>query len=316
MKICIAGAGAIGGLIGARLAGSGKCAVSALARGATLAALQAHGWRLREGGRETAMPIRAVADAASLGPQDLVVVAVKGPSLAGLAPALAPLIGPDTALLAAMNGIPWWFMPNPPLDSVDPGGAIATVLPVRQSLGCVVHAAASVAEPGVVEHRMGNGLIIGEPEGGTSPRAEKIAEILRAGGFDVTLSEAIRRDVWYKLWGNMTINPVSALTGATADKILDDPLVRDFISKAMREAQAIGAKIGCPIDQTPQDRHAITRKLGAFKTSMLQDAEAGRPLEIDALIGAVREIGARVGVETPTTDAIFGLARVFASRLI
>jgi 2-dehydropantoate 2-reductase len=182
---------------------------------------------------------------------------------------------------------------------------------VQQVVGCVVHASASTTAPALVTHHMGRGLIIGEPAGGSSDRVGALADLLSIAGFTVTCSDRIRHDVWYKLWGNMTANPVSALTGATMDRMLDDELVREFNTGAMREAAAIGERIGCRIEQTPDDRHAITRRLGAFRTSMLQDADAGRPLELDALVGVVREIGQRVGVHTPSIDALYGLTRLF-----
>ena len=317
MKVCVVGAGAIGGFIGARLAAAGQAQVSALARGTTLTALQTHGWRLLEAGALLQVPAVASNDASTLGAQDVVVIAVKGPALPALAPSLAPLLGPGTVVLPAMNGVPWWFgavtpaLAAAPLQSVDPGGVIAASLPVERVIGCVVHASASMAEPGLVDHRMGHGLIIGEPTGGDSDRVRALGALFSAAGFAVTCSPRIRHDVWYKLWGNMTANPVSALTGATMDRVLDDELVRAFNSSAMREAAAIGERIGCTIEQTPDDRHAITRRLGAFRTSMLQDVDAGRPLELDALVGVVREIGQRVGVATPAIDALFGLARLF-----
>jgi len=174
-----------------------------------------------------------------------------------------------------------------------------------------VHAAVSAAAPGIAVHRMGRGLIIGEPQGRDSARVQQLAALFHRAGFEVRTSARIRYDIWYKLWGNMTMNPVSALTGATLDRVLDDELVRAFCSAAMREAAAVGARIGCDVHESPEDRHAVTRKLGAARTSMLQDVEALRPLELDALVGAVREIGARVGVATPTIDALFGLTRLF-----
>lgn len=317
MKACIVGAGAVGGFIGARLAASG-IATAALARGATLAALREHGWRLHEEGRLVQAPVAAAQHAAELGEQDLVVIAVKGPALGDVARAIAPLLGRDTIVLPAMNGVPWWFaegaspLPGGPLASVDPGGRVAESIAYERVLGCVVHASTSTLAPGVVQHRMGNGLIVGEPDGGTSARAETVVAILKEAGFNATLSNRIRYDIWYKLWGNMTTNPVTAITGATADRLLDDPLASAFCIAAMREAGAIGARIGCAIDETPEDRHGVTRKLGAFKTSMLQDVEAGRPIELDAIVGAVREIGQRVGVATPNIDALFGLTRLFA----
>lgn len=311
MKVCIVGAGSIGGFIGTRLAVAGRARVTALARGATLAALQAHGWRLQEGGEPLQAPASASHDAAALGVHDLVVIAVKGPALPALAPTLVPLLGPHTVVLPAMNGVPWWFVDGPPLASVDPGGVIAAALPRAQVLGCVVHASAASPEPGLVAHRMGRGLIVGEPAGGPSARAQAVVELLAHAGFDATLAADVRRDAWYKLWGNLTMNPVSAITGASGDRILADPLVRAFCSQAMREAAAVGACIGCPIEQDPEDRHAVTAKLGAFRTSMLQDAEAGRAIELDAIVGAVRELGQRHGVPTPAIDALFGLTRLF-----
>ncbi len=317
MKTCIVGAGAIGGFIGTKLALAGQAEVSALARGDTLQALRSHGWRLQTAQGLLHCPARAEVDPAALGVQDLVVIAVKGPALAALAPLLAPLLGPQTLVLPAMNGVPWWFcervaaLSDGALTSVDPTGVIARTLPAAQVLGCVVHASAATSAPGLVQHRMGRGLIVGECWGGTSPRAQAVVDLLAHAGFEALLSADIRRDIWFKLWGNMTMNPVSALTGATADRVLADPLVRAFNSAAMAEAAAIGARIGCPITQTPEERHAITARLGAFKTSMLQDVEAGRPIELDALVGAVREIGQRLGLPTPHIDALLGLARLF-----
>ena len=317
MRVCIVGAGAIGGFIGARLASVGRSEVSVLARGATLAALRSHGWRLRQGDKVIQASAHASDHAAELGAQDLVVIAVKGQSLPQVAQSIAPLLGPDTAVMPAMNGVPWWFgagvpeLQGAPLESVDPGGTIGAAIAFERVVGCVVHVSASVAEPGLVQHRIGQGLIVGEPRAGSSDRVERIAGLLEHAGFDATRSPDIRRDIWYKLWGNMTMNPVSAITGATGDRILSDPLVRAFNSAAMREAAAIGARLGCPIEQSPEDRHATTAKLGAFKTSMLQDVDAGRPIELDAIVGVVHELGQRLGVPTPNIDALFGLARLF-----
>ena len=317
-SICIYGAGAIGGWIGARLAAQGA-AVSLVARGATLTALQQQGLRLREGASERTYSVRAVAEPAELGVQDLVVLAVKAPALAEVARHIGPLLGPDTVVLTAMNGVPWWFfqgfggaLAGTRLMTVDPTGAIAAALPAAQVIGAVVHASCSMDAPGVVRHHFGRGLILGEPSGAASPRLQALAALLSAAGFEASVSAQIQRDIWYKLWGNMTVNPISALTGATTDLILDDPLLRDFISGVMLEAREIGARLGIPISQQPEDRHAVTRKLGAFKTSMLQDVEAGKPVELDALVGVVRELGQLTGVATPLTDALLGLARVQA----
>ena len=318
MKICIYGAGAIGGWIGARLAALGE-PVSVVARGATLAALQTHGLRLQQAEGLLQVPVQAADNAAALGVQDLVVVAVKAPALAEVARDIAPLLGPHTMVLTAMNGVPWWFFQGfggayagTALKAVDASGAIAAAIPAGHVVGCVVHASCALQAPGVVQHHFGNKLILGEPSGQQTERAKALAALLERAGFEAPLSEQIQRDTWYKLWGNMTVNPVSALTGATTDLILDDPLVRDFISQVMREAKEIGARIGIPIDQQPEDRHAVTRKLGAFKTSMLQDVEAGKPVELDALVTVVQELGVLTAVPTPFTDALLGLARLQA----
>ena len=318
MKICIYGAGAIGLLVGARLAATGAHAVSAVARGATLAALQAHGLRVDGYAGPISGPVAAHADPAALGVQDVVVIAVKAPALADVARRIAPLLGPRTIVVPAMNGVPWWFcqgLQGPAaglaLKSVDPDGSIAAHLPVGQVIGCVVHAAASVPEPGVAYNQMGRGLVIGEPLGGVSERVLALKAAFDEAGFETTASEMIQRDIWYKLWGNMTTNPISAITGATTDLIIGDELVRKLTGDAMLESGRIGERLGFAITQTPAERHAITRRLGAFKTSMLQDAEAGRAIELDSLVGAVRELGRHVGVETPLIDAIYGLARVF-----
>jgi 2-dehydropantoate 2-reductase len=322
MKICIVGAGAIGGWMAAHLGHKlgAEASLSALARGATLAALREQGLRMdNSAGERIVVPIRASDRPDDLGPQDLVVVAVKGPALAAVAPAVKALLGPETRVLVAMNGVPWWFFDGLPgplrgqrLASVDPGDVVAGLIPSERVIGSVVHAACAVTEPGLVHHVMGMGLIIGAPKGGRPAHIDALAALLTRAGFNATVSERIQRDIWFKLWGNMTMNPISALTGATCDRILDDELVRGFVTNVMREAAEIGARIGCAVDQTPEQRHEVTRKLGAFKTSMLQDAEAGRPLELDALVGAVREIAQKLGLATPHTDAMLGLTRLMA----
>ena len=317
-KVGIYGAGAIGGWIGARLARAG-CEVSVVARGATLDALELHGLRLQENDSLLSVPVRASASPAELGVQDLVVIAVKAPALAEVAAAIGPLLGPQTVVLTAMNGVPWWFFEGfgsqyagTRLQAVDPDGAIARAIPAQHIVGCVVHASCSQNGPGFVRQHFGNRLIVGEPSGEKTSRVQELVALLEQAGFETVLSEQIQKDAWYKLWGNMTVNPVSALTGATTDLILDDALVRGFISSVMLEAREIGARIGIPIEQQPQDRHQVTRKLGAFKTSMLQDVEAGRPVELDALVTVVRELGQLTQVPTPFTDALLGLARLQA----
>jgi 2-dehydropantoate 2-reductase len=318
MKIAIYGAGAIGLWLGVQLARAGA-QVSVVARGATLQAIQQDGMVLHSQGHLLCSPAQAAPDPAALGEQDVVIVCVKTPALRDVAQYIAPLLSPQTIVLSAMNGVPWWFLQgfggvhaNQALQSVDADGSIARGIPAQHIVGCVVHASCSTSAPGVAQHHFGNGIIIGEPSGDTTPRLEALHLLLLQAGLDAKLSDQIQKDIWYKLWGNMTMNPISAITGATTDKILDDDLVRGFVSSVMLEAKTIGAHIGIPIDQQPEDRHAVTRKLGAFKTSMLQDVEASKPVELDALVGAVQELGRMTQVPTPYTDALFGLARLHA----
>ncbi len=318
MKVCIYGAGAIGGWLGVKLAQAGSD-VSVVARGATLEALRAQGLRLQQGNETLTAQVRASAAPADLGVQDLVVVAVKAPAMAEVAKSIRPLLGPDTIVLTAMNGVPWWFFQGfggayagTRLKAVDPDGSIAEAVPAKHIVGCVVHASCALREPGFVQHHFGNKLIVGEPSGEQTQRVRQLAALLEEAGFETVLSEQIQKDAWYKLWGNMTVNPVSAMTGATTDLILGDDLVRGFISAVMLEAREIGARVGIPIAQQPEDRHQVTRKLGAFKTSMLQDVEAGKPGEIDALVTVVKEMGEMTGVPTPFTDALLGLSRLHA----
>lgn len=323
-RVCIYGLGAIGGFVAARLAAtdeaaSGALTVSAVARGRTLAALRERGLVLRSGGRETVARIAAAERPADLGPQDVVIVTVKTTALEDVAANIAPLLGPDTVIVSAMNGVPWWFfaregMPRQgaQLASVDPHGRLARAMPASRIVGCVVHMACATPAPGTIQHNMGQRLILGEADGRDTPRLAAIAGLLGRAGFEVEVADNVQDAIWYKLWGNMTMNPIAVLTGATVDRILDDPLIRGFATEAMREAARVGAKIGLPIAGDPEDRHLVTRKLGAFKPSTLQDAEAGRPLELDALIGSVVEIARLVGEPTPAIDALFGLVRLKA----
>ncbi|MFZ4856583.1 MAG: 2-dehydropantoate 2-reductase [Desulfuromonadaceae bacterium] len=318
MKICIYGAGAVGGFIGTKLAHTG-CSVSAVAHGATLKALRSYGLRLESDGTVLTEKVTATADPAELGVQDLVIIAVKATAMAQVALKIAPLIGPDTVVMTAMNGVPWWFFngfggeyAGTHLASVDPDGAIAAAIPAHTIVGCVVHGSFSLKEPGFARHGFGKRLIIGEPDGSDSGRIQTLAQLLGKAELDIVVSSSIQYDIWFKLWGNMTMNPVSAITGATCDLILDDPLVKKFCQDIMAEAGRIGAKIGCPITQSGEERNALTRKLGTFKTSMLQDIEAGRAVELDALVSAVRETGLKVGEATPNIDALLGLARLQA----
>ena len=308
MKITILGAGAIGGWVAGRLALAGHD-VSVLARGATAEAL-AGGINIVERGEERLAHPLVATDAVSLGPQDLLIIAVKAPALAEAASTARRLIGPDTLIVPMMNGVPWWFVDGKPLVSVDPDARIAAALPIDQLLGCVVHAACRRPSPARIEVAMLDSVLVGEPRGGMSERATALGDLLRDAGLAGEAVPDIRRAIWYKLWGNMTANPISALTLATADRILANAETRDFMLRCMAEAAAIGAAIGCPISESGEDRLEITATLGAFKTSMLQDVELGRPIEVDALLAAPLEIAMRVGVPAPNLSALHGLARL------
>ncbi|KVA75094.1 2-dehydropantoate 2-reductase [Burkholderia ubonensis] len=321
VRAAVVGVGAIGGLLAAALARAGMC-VSAYARGATLDALKAHGVRvLDETGAMSSVPIDASDDAAALGVQDYVVIALKAQALPDLAARLAPLVGPRTVLVAAMNGLPWWFthglagpLDGVPLEAVDPGGAVSAALPPAQAIGCVVHLSSSTDAPGVVRRGRGNRLIVGAPDPARDAAASRFAAALAAGGFDVETTPQIRTEIWAKLWGNMNMNPLSALTGSTADRLLDDPCTHALALRMMEEAAAIGAKLGLDTGVSAPERMAVTRRLGAFRTSMLQDFEAGRSLEIGPILGVFPELGRKLDVPTPYCDAVLGLLRQRAAN--
>jgi 2-dehydropantoate 2-reductase len=312
-SIGIIGAGSVGGWIAARLALADE-RVSVLARGPTLEALQRGGVRLTQDGSTAQISVHASGDSSALGLQDVVIIAVKAPALADAAEAARPMIGPDTLIVPMLNGVPWWFT-DEPLVSVDPGGRIAAALATDQVIGCVVHAACSRPAPGEIIVAHADKLILGEPAGGVTDRVRDLAGLFERAGIAVERTENVRRAIWYKLWGNATINPLSALTGSTADKLLADPELRARMLGAMAELAAVGAAINCPIAESGEDRMAVTARLGAFKTSMLQDVEAGRPIELEALLGAPREIAARVGIATPRLDKLYAETRNMAERL-
>jgi 2-dehydropantoate 2-reductase len=319
-KFCIVGLGAVGGYLAHRLAEGGQ-RVTALARGATLDAVRRRGLVMRDERdpeRGRAVSIDAHDSAQALGEQDVVFLTVKTTALPSVADAIAPLLGPRTVVVSAMNGVPWWFFSglgerwrDTRLESTDPDGRLARAIPPSRVIGCVVHIAASCPEPGLVRHAFGDRFIIGEPGGAQTDRLGPVASAMASSAMQVEVTARIELEVWLKLWGNMTMNPISALTGATMDRVLADPLVLRLVSEAMLEAKAIGERFGLPIAMTPDERHAITRKLGAVRTSMLQDVDAGRPIELDAIVGAVSEMGRIAGIDAPNIDALYGLARLF-----
>jgi 2-dehydropantoate 2-reductase len=320
MKICVFGAGAVGGLIAARLWRSGE-QVSVVARGANLTAVRESGLRVRSiaGGEELVTRPRAERDPAALGGQDCVIVAVKGQHLAAVAAAIGPLLGPDTAIVTAMNGVPWWFFDRLPfgggrerLSSLDPEGALARAMPTERIVGCVVHLSASTPAPGVVLHNHGTRLILGEPGGRISARTERIVRSLDAAGFEAVPTPCIEKEFWVKLMGNVSFNPVSALTLASAERLLADDYVRAYMVAIMRECLAIGRAVGVDADIDPEARMDMARKLGQFKTSMLQDLEAGKALEIDGLLTGTLEIARKAGVAAPFTESLLGMIRLRA----
>ena len=306
-RIAVVGAGAIGGWVAARLALAGY-EVSVLARKGR-ADVYERGIELVEGDERMQASIRASDDAMALGPQDIVVFATKAFSLPNAAHVAAPMLTEETLVVPMINGVPWWF-DDVPLVSVDPRGRIATILPPDRIVGCVVHASSLREGPASVRIQKVDHLIFGEPVGGVSARVTELAALFDHAKIPSRADPAIRRAIWYKAWGNMTMNPISALTLATADQILGS--CRSLMLAAMEEARAIGNAIGCPITESGEARLAVAEKLGAFKTSMLQDVEAGRPIELDALLGAPLELARRHRVPAPTLDHLFSMTRLMA----
>jgi 2-dehydropantoate 2-reductase len=316
-RVCVVGAGAIGGFFGARL-GLGNASVSVLARGATLSVLQSKGWAFESAGKTTYARVNAVADCRALGVQDLVFITVKAYALPEVIDKLSPLIGPNTMVIPAMNGIPWWF--DGPLNSVDPGGLIAAGIPLANVIGAVVYPACSTPSPGVCRHASGSRLVFGEVTGGpteavASPRMQALVDFLKFNGFDAELSGNIRAEVWRKLLGNACFNPVSLLCESSTDQLIDDPHVHALFVALMLETIAVGKSLGIDVGISPDDRIAITRKLGAVKTSMLQDAQAQRRVELSAILGAVIELARRGSTPTPSSDAVYALAKMRARTL-
>lgn len=313
MKICVFGAGAIGGYMAVKLAASGH-AVSVVARGDHLAAIQAKGLTLQQDGRRLHARVKAASDPAALGPQEIVIVAVKAPALPEAAASLAPLLGPETAVVAAMNGIPWWFFhglagqEGKRLASVDPEGRLAAAIPPARVIGCVLHIACSVPEPGLIVHNSQNRFLFGEPSGAETPRLAALVAACRGAGLEAEARPRIHTDIWIKLLGNMTMAPCSILTHATNDAMAADPGVRDVMRRMIVEANAVGARYGLVSDMDIEARIDLGGSLKGFRTSMLQDLDKGRPVELDTIVKAVIEMGRLAGVPTPTIDAVFALA--------
>ena len=315
MKIVIAGAGAIGGYIGARLAHAGADVVL-FARGAHLRAMQQHGVRVISPDGDFSAHPQVSDDLATIGVADVVFLGVKAHSLTGLAPALRPLFGPDTVVVSTQNGIPWWYfedhrgeLDGVRLERVDPGGVIASSIEYRRVVASLAYFATDIVEPGVIHHTEGNRISFGEPSGERSDRVKRITSALSAAGFRCPVTTRIRHEIWVKLLGNASLNPVSVLTGGTLEQMTRHPEVSRLIRAMMGEAEVVASKLGIELPITIDQRMAGAEKVGAHKTSMLQDWEAGRPMEIEAVVGAVVELGERLGVAMPSMSAVYACVK-------
>jgi 2-dehydropantoate 2-reductase len=315
MKVCVFGAGAIGGYLGAQLARAGVD-VSLVARGTHLAAMRAGGLRLQIDGEERVEHLPCTDQPAELGEQDCVIVALKAHQIGDAVEAMLPLLGDETSVVTASNGLPYWYFQgadgplcDAPLESVDPGGKQARLLGTKRAIGCVVYPATEVVAPGVIRHEHGRKFPIGEPDGRRTPRLLRLHEAFTAGGLDAPIRDDIRDEIWLKLWGNLCFNPVSALTCATIDVVASDSGTRAICREMMQEAATIGEKLGLKLRVEADRRIDGAAALGAHKMSMLQDLERGRAMEVEALVGVVHELGWRTAVPTPTVDIVLALIR-------
>ncbi len=313
MNICIYGAGAIGGYLGVQLALAGED-ITLIARGPHLEAMQKNGLRLLIGDEERIAHPRCTDDPFEAGPQDFVIVTLKAPSAVAIAGKIEPLLGPDTSVVTASNGIPWWYFYNLQgplrdyqLKSVDPDGKQWDLIGPERAIGCVVYPACEVSEPGVIRHVSGNRFVLGEPDGEKTDRVQKLSEALMNAGFKAPVRPQIRNEIWVKLWGNLCFNPISALTHATLDVVATDPGTRQLAREMMLEAQAIGEKLGVRFGVDVDRRIDGAAEVGAHKTSMLQDLARGRSMEIDALLTVVQEMGQLTDVPTPKIDIVLAL---------
>ena len=321
MKIAIFGAGAIGGMLGVKLAAAGAD-VTFIARGPHLAAMQAAGVTMISGGEQITVHPRCVSDAAEAGIQDYVIVTLKAHSLPAAAPAIATMMGPHTALVTGINGVPYWYFygidgPNRDrrVENVDPGGKLWDILPPSQTIGCVVYPAAEVTAPGIITHSYGDRFSLGEPDGSRSERIDALSKALISAGLKAPVRPKIRDEIWVKLWGNLCFNPVSALTGATLATITSRPDLRALCRAMMAEAQTVAEALGVRFAVSLEKRIDGAAEVGEHKTSMLQDLERGRPMEIDALLGAVVELGTIVNLHMPNCETILALTRERARQV-
>jgi 2-dehydropantoate 2-reductase len=318
MRIAIIGAGSIGGYLAAKLILSGQ-PVTLIVRGANLAAIRANGLKLRlpDGTEETVIPDLATDDLAAAGPHDVVILGVKAQQLAALVPTLGPLLGPETAVVPAQNGIPWWYFQRcggpfegRRLESVDPGGAISAHIAPERVIGCVTYQAAELLEPGVVKFIEGNRFTLGEPDGEKSERVKALAQVLTHAGLKVPIPRDIRTEIWVKVLGNMTFNPISALTHATLGQMIGFEPTRNLVADTMAEAQEVATRLGIRIGISIEKRIQGAAEMGSHKTSTLQDIEAGRPTEVECLVGAVAELGRLVEFPTPRIDTLYACLKL------
>jgi 2-dehydropantoate 2-reductase len=314
MKFAVAGAGAIGAYIGAKMSRVGAD-VTLFARGRHYRAMQDHGVRVlsAEGDFETRPKV--VDSLEAVGPVDVVFLAVKAHSLPELAPQLPALLGPETTVVSMQNGIPWWYFQGAGrLEKVDPGGVVAGAIETRRVIGSIVYLSTEILEPGVIRHHEGNRITLGEPDGARSQRCRAISEGLTHAGLRAPVTNHLRQEVWVKLLGNIAFNPISALTGATLAGMARDPEVSQLVRALMAETESVARKVGIELPITIDQRIAGAAKVGEHKTSMLQDLEAGRPLELDAIVGAVLELGDRLGVPMPHTRAVYACAKLLEKQ--
>jgi len=322
-KICVFGAGAIGGLVGAKLALKGDCDVSLVARGPHLAAIKAKGLTLKQAGETHVMNVRATDDARELGHQDFIILAIKAHAVTGVIDAMQPLIGKDTAILFAQNGLPWWYFyrhggpyDGTRLESVDPGGAIWNRLGPERALGTVVWQAAEVEAPGVIAHHYGDRMPVGEPSGEKTERVTALSQLLTQAGVKSQVKPALRNEIWLKLWGNLSFNPVSVLTEATLIDLATDPGTRRVIRAMMEEAEAIAVSLGVTFPVGIDERIDMAAKVGAHRSSMLQDVDAGRPTELDALLGVVIELAQKTGHGAAALKMVYDLVKYRARQAV
>ena len=319
-KICVFGAGAIGGYIGARLAHKAEADVSLVARGPHLAAMEANGLTLKQGGETFTVRPGVTSDPKSLGPQDFVIVTLKAHALPMVLDQLQPLLGKDTAILFAQNGMPWWYFyqhggpyDGRRIESVDPGGSIWKQLGPERALGCVVWQAAEMESPGVIAHAYGDRMPLAEPSGEKTQRVMLLSKLLVSAGIKSPVRRNLRDEIWLKLWGNLSFNPVSVLTQGTLLQLATDEGTRKVIHAMMQEARAVGEALGVKFSVDADERIGMAERVGNHRTSMLQDVEAGRPIELDSLLGAVIELAKMVGIATPTLNLVYDLTK-FRSR--